>query len=127
MLSTMKRAAAVAFVTAGAITTVGAAEAQASPSKTGTYHGCPYGYVCIYGSNKVDSWDGDSPSNLYYSYTYYNLRNQYGPHRIFNNQSGSATVRTCTGYYGTGCQFTLAAQKSIVMDLTPINSITLQP
>jgi hypothetical protein len=48
-------------------------------------------------------------------------------HRVFNNQSGGATARTCTGYNGTGCQGYLTAYSYIDKNLTPINSITLQP
>ncbi len=116
----IKTAAALTFA-AATITTVGATGAQAA----GTYEGCPYGAVCIYPQNT--GWNGGSPSYFYYSYGAHNLSNQLGTHRVFNNQSGGATARTCTGYNGTGCQGYLQAFTYIDKDLTPINSITLEP
>jgi len=88
-------------------------------------HGCPDGAVCIYPRNA--GWNNDRPSHVYWSYGYHNLSNQYGIHRIYNWQTGGATARTCTGYNGTGCQGYLVPGQYIDKDLTPINSITLQP
>jgi hypothetical protein len=113
-------ATALAF-TAGALTTIGVSGTQAA---TTTVQGCPSGAVCIYPNA---SWNGGRPSHFYYSYGAHNLSNQFGVKRIFNNQTGGATMRTCTGYNGQGCQGYLPAGQYIDKDLTPINSITLQP
>jgi len=86
--------------------------------------GCPVGAVCIYPNA---SWNYARPSHVYWSYGYHNLRNQYGVHRIYNNQTGGATMRTCLGYNGTRCEGYLPAGRYIDKNLTPINSITLQP
>lgn len=93
----------------------------------GSSEGCPSGDVCIYPEGT--GWNGGHPesSGVYYNYGYYNLSGQYGTHRIFNNQTGGATLRPCTGSNGTGCQGALAAGSYIDKDLTPINSITLEP
>lgn len=120
MRTILRTAAALAF-TVGAITTVGTTSAHAA----GTYQGCPYGAVCIYPENT--GWNNGQPSHFYYAYGYHNLSNQYGTHRVFNNQSDGATARTCTGYNGTGCEGYLTAFSYIDKNLTPINSITLQP
>lgn len=117
MRKIVKSAAALAFAF-GALTTVGAATAQAANS-----HGCPSGAVCIYPNA---TWNGGDPEHVYWSYGAHNLYNEYGVHRIYNNQTGDATMRTCTGYNGTGCQGYLPAGWLIDKDLTPINSITLQ-
>lgn len=115
-----KAATAMVFA-AGLLTTVGTTNAAAA----GTVEGCPYGAVCIYPEGT--GWNGGNPSLFFWSYGYHNLSNQYGTHRIFNNQSGGATMRTCTGYNGTGCQGYLLAYHYMDKNLTPINSITLQP
>ena len=120
MRRAIKAAAAIALATV-AITAIGGTEAQAA----GTYEGCPYGYVCVYPEGT--GWNGGHPSLLFYTYGAHNLSNQFGVHRVFNNQSGGATARTCTGYNGTGCQGYLTAYSYIDKNLTPINSITLQP
>ncbi|MFJ9415137.1 MULTISPECIES: hypothetical protein [unclassified Streptomyces] len=116
-----KAAAALAFA-AGALTAT-ATSANAAQA-AGTVHGCPSGAFCIYPQNA--GWNNDRPSNTYYSYGAHNLSNQVGNHMIFNNQTGGAWVRTCTGYNGSGdCQGWMAAGQYFVKDLTPINSVLL--
>ncbi|MEO5876005.1 MAG: hypothetical protein ABIQ26_13490 [Streptosporangiaceae bacterium] len=119
MRKILKTAAALAF-TLGAVTVVNATPAQAA----GSIQGCPSGAVCIYPGA---GWNGGNPSHRFYSYGPHNLSNVYGQHRIFNNQTGGATMRTCTGYDGVGCEGYLHAGVHFDRDLTPINSITLQP
>jgi hypothetical protein len=77
----------------------------------GTAHGYPYGAVCVYPQNA--GWNGDRPSLTYWSYGAHNLSNQYGTHRIFNNQYGGAEVEACFGYN--------------VTNGTPVNSLVLLP
>ncbi|GGX62672.1 hypothetical protein GCM10010515_32920 [Streptomyces fructofermentans] len=113
------QAAAALSLAFGVLTTIGSTGAHAA-----TYHGCPDGYVCIYPENA--GWNNDTPSHFYFEYGTYNLTDMHGLHRIENNQTGGATMRTCTGYNGTGCEGYLPAQWGITKDLTPINSITLQ-
>ncbi|MFD6288974.1 hypothetical protein [Streptomyces sp. NPDC060205] len=113
------RAAAAVSLALGVLTTVGSTAAHAD-----TWHGCPDGYVCLYPGA---SWNNDTPSHVYYNYGTYNLSGMFGTYRIANNQTDGATMRTCTGYDGTGCEGYLPAQWSIDKDMTPINSITLQP
>ncbi|MDJ0385170.1 hypothetical protein [Streptomyces sp. G-G2] len=97
----------------------------ATASVTDSWHGCPSGAVCIYPQDA--GWNNDHPSNVYYSYGAHNLSNQNGNHYVSNNQTGGASMRTCTGYDGQGCQGYLLAGTYMIKDLTPINSITLQP
>lgn len=117
----MLKSAAALVLTLGALTTVGATSAQAAAAST---RGCPSGAVCIYPNA---SWNNNNPEHIYWSYGAHNLSNEYGVHRIYNNQTGGATMRTCTGFNGTGCQGYLRPGYYIDKDLTPINSITLQP
>ncbi|MFG2138891.1 hypothetical protein [Streptomyces sp. NPDC048650] len=117
------RAAAALALAIGATTMATATSANAAQA-AGTVHGCPSGAFCIYPQNA--GWNNDRPSNTYYSYGAHNLSGQVGNHMIFNNQTGGAWVRTCTGYNGTGdCQGWMAAGQSFTKDLTPINSVLL--
>jgi len=101
------------------------AASTASPPPTGTYQGCPSGAVCVYPQDA--GWNNGHPSDSYYSYGAHNLVNQFGTHRIFNNQTGGANMRNCTRTGGTGCPGHLAAGRYMDQDLAPINSITLAP
>ena|SRR5437588_7095751 len=118
----MTKAAVAVALSAGALTAVGVTSAQAA----GTAEGCPSGAVCIYPQDA--GWNGGHPSLFFYSYGAHNLSNQYGHHYVFNNQTGGAKMRSCTGYNGTGCgSGYLPAGTYDNPDLTPINSITLEP
>ncbi|MGF1427930.1 hypothetical protein [Kitasatospora sp. LaBMicrA B282] len=116
-LSPAAHAAPAAPAAAVAPVAPGAVSAPAAQSD------CPSGDVCIYPDASFNS----APQLTYYAYGTYNLSNMYGVHRIYNNQTGGATMRTCTGYNGDGCQGYLPAGWYIDKDLTPINSITLEP
>ncbi|HEX3785527.1 MAG TPA: hypothetical protein VHX38_38235 [Pseudonocardiaceae bacterium] len=108
-----------------------ATAAQASPASTaaspaGTVEGCPSGDVCIYPENT--GWNNGQPSNFYYTYGCYNLVNQLGVHRVFNNQTGGAVVDLYTGYNCSGNLVTEGPAGDYAdLDLTPINSIALRP
>ncbi|UQW99400.1 hypothetical protein [Streptomyces sp. RerS4] len=88
----------------------------------GTYQGCPSGYVCLYPNA---SWNGGRPTYKWYTYGAHNLGNQFGVKRLFNNQTGGAIARNCTGYNGTGCQGVQPAGSYADYDYTPYNSVLL--
>lgn len=88
----------------------------------GTYAGCPYGAVCVYPGA---SWNGGNPSHVYWSYGGHNLYNQFGKHRVFNNQYGGAEASMCGGSGGTNCGYTLPEYTVADVNLTPVNSIKL--
>ncbi|MFJ9639989.1 hypothetical protein [Streptomyces sp. NPDC101178] len=121
------RAAVTLMFTAGAVLATGAG-AQAGTSDTrdalDTYAGCRSGYVCIYPGA---SWNGNRPEATYFRYGVYNLNNQTGTHRVFNNQTDGATVQLCTGYDGVGCGAKMPTWTYWDVNLTPINSIKLAP
>ena len=124
--STLTRTAAATAALAGAALLslgVSAGTAQAAPGAS-TYEGCPAGYVCLYPDA---SWNGGHPSYMWYTYGAHNLSNQFGYHRFFNNQTGGAIARNCTGYNGTGCQGIQAAGTYYDYDYTPYNSVLLAP
>jgi hypothetical protein len=123
MRKLMRNVSAITLA-AGAVMSVGAATAT-SASAAGSYEGCPSGYVCLYPENA--GWNGGHPSALYYYYGAYNLSNQYGTHRFFNNQTGGAVGHICTGYDGGGTCLGQPAGTWSDDNFTPINSITLTP
>lgn len=116
--------------TAGAIVATatllcgGAAVMATTASAAGTVEGCPFGDVCVYPQNA--GWNGGHPSLTFYTYGAHNLSNQLGSHYVFNNQSGAAVARLCTGYNGVGCGTEGHPGQVINANLTPINSIVLQ-
>ena len=123
MRGLMRTASVIAVVAFGAVS-VSAATAATSASAA-TYQGCPSGYVCLYPQNA--GWNGGVPSHKWYAYGSYNLVNQFGIHRIFNNQTGGAKAWLCNGYGGTNCGVYQPAYTYSDTDFTPINSVKLTP
>ena len=126
-LPTLAFAVKVRTIIAIAVATVAVVAATASSAEAaGTVHGCPSGYVCVYPQSR--GWNGDRPSLRFYTYRAHNLSNQFGIHRVFNNQYGGAWAWMCRGYNGTGgLAGTLGAGYFYDFNLTPINSIELAP
>jgi hypothetical protein len=115
-----RKTAALALAGAAALSFGAAATATAATPAGGTYANCGYGAACIYaGAN----WNGTPLA--YYSYGAHKLSNEYGVHRVFNNQYGGTTVRLCTGSNGTGCGSPITEYTYDDVNLTPINSILL--
>jgi hypothetical protein len=85
--------------------------------------GCPAGAVCVYPGA---GWNNNRPSLVFWSYGAHNLSNQTGMKRIYNNQTGGATARTCNGYDGQECIGRLFPGTSVDLDFTPINSVLLE-
>jgi hypothetical protein len=88
-----------------------------------TYQGCPDGWVCLYPQDT--GWNGGRPSHKWYYYGSYNLSNQFGTHRFFNNQTGGAKAWTCLNYGGTNCPTYQPAGSWWDYNFTPINSVKL--
>ena len=129
----LKSAAAVAiaggatFAGAGALAP-GAHASDVRPASVqaaSSLHGCPSGAVCIYPQDA--GYNGDRPSDVYWSYGPHKLYNQYGTHMVVNNQYGGALATLCTGSDGTGCIDWLPAGGAVPAYLTPYNSIKLAP
>ena len=119
----MRRSTMLASTVAvfGAVMAIVVPNASAAPA--GTYEGCPSGYVCMYPQNA--GWNGGVPEHTWYHYGAYNLSNEYGTHRFFNNQTGTAVGHLCTGYNGGGTCYGQAPYTWSDDDFTPINSVTL--
>ncbi|GAB1694792.1 hypothetical protein [Krasilnikovia sp. M28-CT-15] len=121
MRMTKRVAAAIATSAASVAMLLGATAVPAQAATT--VQGCRAGYVCIYPKN---SWNGGHPFYQFLTYGAHNISNQYGMHRIFNNQTGGAKVYVCAGRNGTKC-YTPGQPAFTYMDinLTPINSVKL--
>lgn len=88
--------------------------------------GCPVGAVCIYPQGEY--WkDSKKPTNFYYSRGVHKLYNQFGNHWVYNNQTDGWTVRLCTGSNGTGCGAPIQPDYARNANLSPINSILIEP
>ena len=98
--------------------------AQATESGAQDYAGCVTGYVCIYPNA---SWNNSNPEHTYYTYGVHQLYDEYGVHRVFNNQYGTATARLCVNRNGTNCTSKLQPYTWYDYNLTPYNSIRLDP
>ncbi|MCH0538968.1 hypothetical protein I3F58_05240 [Streptomyces sp. MUM 203J] len=122
-LHTLRKTAAagVALAAGGVLALSGSAQAT---DQGASYMGCPSGYVCLYPNA---SWNGGNPSHKWYRYGSYNLSNQYGMKRFFNNQTGDAKARNCLGTNGTRCLGNQRAGTYADYDYTPYNSVKLEP
>lgn len=116
--------------------TSGGTPVAVAPLATGpSYHGCPYGAVCVYPANT--GWNGDHPKYFFYSYAGHNIYGEYGTHRIADNQYGGHAAGLCAGSNGTGGYANgpnLLGEGSshynpLYWDenLTPVNSLDLRP
>ncbi|MFE0192669.1 hypothetical protein [Streptomyces sp. NPDC058989] len=118
-----KTVAAAAALAGGALLTLGvSADAAHAAGAAGEYQGCPSGYVCLYPNA---GWNGGHPTYKWYTYGAHNISNQFGVKRLFNNQTGGAIARNCTGYNGTGCQGIQSAGTYADYNYTPYNSVLL--
>jgi hypothetical protein len=113
------------FAVLGATAATAALSTGAAAASTGgmaaARAGCPLGYVCVYPGN-----DASGNPDRYYRYGSYNLRNMFGFHLVVNNQTGNAGLRLCMGYGGRQCGARLGPW-AYHPNLTPINSIVLEP
>jgi hypothetical protein len=121
-LRKLSKPLAVAAVAAG---TVAGTMTVATPAQAaGTYAGCPYGAVCVYPGA---GWNGGHPTYVFYSRGPHLIYNQYGVHRVFNNQYGGWQSYLCKNSNGTNCPWFDDQYEYTDYNLTPINSILLTP
>ncbi|MCX5413551.1 hypothetical protein [Streptomyces sp. NBC_00059] len=110
---------AASLALASGLLAAGAGPASAAQSD------CPVGAVCIYPEGKSEKTT--KPTNIYYSRGVHKLYNQENFHWVYNNQTDGWTVRLCTGGNGTGCGTALQPDYLRWADLSPINSILIEP
>ena len=104
--------------------TAQAAEAPAATSDdvTASTHGCPRGAVCIYPG---EGWNGGNPTYIFYSYGVHKVYDQWGWHRVFNNQYGRAYASACKNGNGTQCRLPVMPGTWSNVSMTLINSFWL--
>ena len=98
--------------------------AQAVPDRPPVDTGCPYGAVCVYPD---DSWANGNPTYVFYSYGTHQIYNQYGEHRVLNNQYGGAYVAPAANSDGTDQGLAIQPGHWSDINLTPVNSFVLFP
>ncbi|MFF2009101.1 hypothetical protein ACFVWY_08515 [Streptomyces sp. NPDC058195] len=103
-------------------TTGQASAVQAASAK----YGCNSGSACIYPEGEFD-YRNSKPTNQYLQAGVHQLFYQEGYHWIFNNQTDGWTIRMCTGSNGTGCDAPIPPGGAVWMNLTPVNSVVIQP
>lgn len=105
---------------------MGIAATSADPAEADTRKkfGCPAGYVCLY---TMAGWSEDKPKKKYFTYGAHNFSGQYGEHLVFNNQWGGAKATLNKGYNGRNPDLTVVQEDWEIVNMTPINSITLKP
>ena len=84
--------------------------------------GCPRGAVCVYPNG---SWNGGNPTYVFWSYDAHKIYNQYGIHRVYNNQTDDARAYICENGNGTSCTYYIPAGTYYDYNLSPINSVKL--
>lgn len=89
-----------ALVSAGALAPAAAFGGTASAASGPSYHGCPYGAVCVYPANT--GWNNNHPKYEFFSYAGHNIYDEYGTHRVADNQYGGHAWGACAGSNGTG-------------------------
>jgi hypothetical protein len=89
-----------------------------------TVFGCRYGYACLYTDAGAST---NTPEHSYTRYACYNLSNEFNHRDLVNNQYGGATVTLYTGYNCSGPTFTSQEAEIDDGDITPINSLSLNP
>jgi len=120
----LRRSLSVAAAVAGVLLSATALTPAANAAAAKSRHGCPSGYVCIYPGK---GWHNNKPSHKYYKYGCYKLYNQYGTHRVLNNQTGYAPTDGYTSSNcGKGFKFYIASGGAWAdVNLSPVNSIDL--
>jgi hypothetical protein len=85
-------------------------------------YGCDSGWVCIMDGNL-------NIVHAYFTYGAHNIENPYlnGSYFVDNNQTDHAKASLCTGFNGTGCTTYYPAPHSGWADMTPFNSVDLEP
>jgi hypothetical protein len=112
--------AGVSAAVAASVLVGGAANASAN-TKNDSYN-CPQEAVCVV------AMDHQTVLDAFYSYGAHNLSNKIGTYYVDNHQTFGATADLCYGYGGVDCtggHFGVLEVRAV--DLTPINSIRLNP
>ncbi|MFE4264260.1 hypothetical protein [Streptomyces sp. NPDC056883] len=113
--------AKLAAVAATGVMALGTGVLAASPAQAvATY--CPSGYACIY-------WGTTEASGIRQSWKYagvYKIYGYDGNHLIKNNQTDGWKIWLCHNTNGTDCDGVWPGQ-SVVLNMTPYNSVSIEP
>ncbi|MFD9338090.1 hypothetical protein ACFWBF_27355 [Streptomyces sp. NPDC060028] len=120
-------AAAAGFMALGTgVLAAGPAQAEATGATgaTGaTETVCPSGYACIYHGTTPSSGIRDKwrQRGAYPIYDY------WGRHLVVNSQTGGWKIWLCRNTNGTNCDFAVWPGHPAVVEMTPFNSVSIEP
>lgn len=84
---------------------------------------CPDGYACVYKGDNANTGIREKWSR----YGAHRIYNYYGRHLIENNQTDGWKIWLCRNNNGTNCDFAIYQDHSAVIDMTPFNSVSIEP
>ncbi|WP_327253997.1 hypothetical protein [Streptomyces sp. NBC_01244] len=93
----------------------------ATPAEASTH--CPSEFACIYWGTTLDS----GIRNMYRIGGAHRIYGYYGRHLVDNNQTEGWKIWLCRNRDGTNCDFALWPDRRQVFDMTPFNSVSLEP
>ncbi|WP_327305564.1 hypothetical protein OG730_20295 [Streptomyces sp. NBC_01298] len=111
----------LAAVAATGVMALGTGVLAASPAQAATT--CPTYFACIHwGTSQYDvvrnAWQNKGVYKIYF----YN-----GSYRVTNSQTDGWKIWLCRAANGTDCDYALWPGQSLVIDMTPFNSVSIQP
>lgn len=120
MARTSLRRKLVAMAATG-VMALGTGVLTASPASASTQ--CPDGFACIYWGTTADSgirnqWSSYGAKKLYF---------YSGRHLVDNNQTDGWKIWLCRNNNGTNCDFAVYQDHTAVVDMTPFNSVSIEP
>ncbi|MFE2288608.1 hypothetical protein ACFXDJ_31135 [Streptomyces sp. NPDC059443] len=120
MARTSLRTKLAAMVFTG-VMALGTGVLTASPAAAATQ--CPDGYACIYYGATWDTGIRD----MWNRYGAHKIYNYYGRHLVDNNQTDGWKIWLCRNNNGTNCDYAVYQDHTAVIDMTPFNSVSIEP
>ncbi|MBT2446270.1 hypothetical protein J7F03_04065 [Streptomyces sp. ISL-43] len=111
----------LAAVAATGVMALGTGVLAATPAEAATY--CPSGYACIYWGTTADSGIRDMWRNA----GAYKIYGYEGNHLVKNNQTDGWKIWLCRYSNGTNCDYAVWPGPALVLNMTPFNSVSIEP
>ncbi|MFF3214818.1 hypothetical protein ACFYYB_29795 [Streptomyces sp. NPDC002886] len=108
------------WATAG-VMALGTGVLAASPASASDQ--CPNGFACVYWGTTLDS----GIRNMWNRYGAHKIYFYSGRHLVDNNQTDGWKIWLCRNNNGTNCDFAVYQDHRAVVDMTPFNSVSLEP
>ncbi|WP_330297531.1 hypothetical protein [Streptomyces sp. NBC_00503] len=112
----------LASVVATGVMVLGTGVLAATPAQADSTQ-CPDGYACIYWGTTADS----GIRNMWATYGAHKLYFYSGRHLVDNNQTDGWKIWLCRNNNGTNCDYAVYQDHTAVIDMTPFNSVSIEP